>query len=218
MAVFLRCLASFAIVVLTASCAVTSAGLTLARFTTAPIAVLCFLLIDVLDLRARRIPLAVLSYAAALVVLYGILEGQLSAFLPYLRFSIETSAGYSQAMSLIGSGAELIRYLVAAIFFGGLPAAGNSFFAWATLWRRASMRLMIWACSCTGGATISWPATLASMSLVSFSVYTSLYLAKSSFFEVEASIRVLASFSSSASIADVVISPSKLAGLVTWCS
>src|SRR6516165_9296884 len=70
-----------------------------------------------------------------------------------------------------------------AILLGGLPAsassAGASPCALATLCFRASIRLMTWASSGAGGVTISWPATLASISLVSFSVYTSLYLEKS---------------------------------------
>src|ERR1700682_5541637 len=67
--------------------------------------------------------------------------------------------------------------LLGAIFRGGLPALSVApVFFMAKLLRSASIKLITCACSCAGGDTISSPATFASISFVSFSVYTSLYL------------------------------------------
>src|SRR5262245_2830713 len=59
--------------------------------------------------------------------------------------------------------------LLDAIFFGGFCTAG--FFAFATLWRSASIRLITCpGVELGGGVSSSLPVTFASMSFVSFSV------------------------------------------------
>jgi hypothetical protein len=101
----------------TITCATVTAALSLTKFSAVPIALLCFGLVDFMDLRARLIPVALMSYVAALLAGYGGLEGQLSGLFSYLRYSAELSSGYNEAMSLAGYNAELFRYLALAGFF-----------------------------------------------------------------------------------------------------
>jgi hypothetical protein len=98
--------------------AVITAALTLAKFTVAPLALLCFVFADVLDLSVRRLPLALVSYAIALVLLFSILEGGPAWFIPYVRQSLDISVGYTEAMSLSGAWSEVVVFVAALLSVG----------------------------------------------------------------------------------------------------
>jgi hypothetical protein len=98
--------------------AATAAALTLAKFSVLPVAIVCFLAADIGALRERFAPFATASYVIALVGIYALLEGDIRAFIPYLRYSFETSIGYNEAMSLRWIVEELQVYLGLLCLFG----------------------------------------------------------------------------------------------------
>src|SRR5712691_5813126 len=94
----------------------------------------------------------------------------------------------------------------------------GAFVPWtrATLCFKASMRLITCGPSEAGAATISLPATLASINCCSLREYRSGYLSRAKS-PVEALTRVLAIFSSSGATPALGASWAKAAGWVTWC-
>ena len=95
------------------ACAITAAGLSLAKFTTAPFALVCFCVVDLLDLSRRRAPLALGSYILAMPAIYMAIEGDLTWFIPFLRYSWDAALGYTSAMGINGPIEELLLYLIA---------------------------------------------------------------------------------------------------------
>ena len=86
--------------------------------------------IDLLLLQERRPPLATASLLIGLIAWFGILEGAggILYFPDFLRYSLEISAGYSDAMGLEGSRLELLSFLaltiVCGLFVFGLSTSG----------------------------------------------------------------------------------------------
>lgn len=99
--------------------AVAAALLILAKFSTAPIAVTAFIAIDMaMIIRERRPPIALAVFAVALVGGFAALEGSAAYFIDFIRYSVETSAGYVAAMSIDGNLSDLAGFLVLATALG----------------------------------------------------------------------------------------------------
>lgn len=117
LAVLTRPSAPFSFVLLAA---VTTAALTVAKFSTVPAACVAFIAIDCALVHERRLPVGVIAFFAAMAGWFAILEGGLTYFYDFLRFSIEIMAGYSAAMSIDGSGPELVAFILLAMGFSGV--------------------------------------------------------------------------------------------------
>ncbi|MEP9368689.1 hypothetical protein [Xanthobacter sp. VNH20] len=94
-------------------------AIALAKFSVLPVAVLAAILIDGLGLRARRIPLAVVSLAGGLVFFFIALGQSLGDLPAFLKTSLEVSSGFTEAMSLFGDRVELTCWLVLAVILLG---------------------------------------------------------------------------------------------------
>jgi hypothetical protein len=114
LAVLIRPGASYIFIVLSA---LGAAAVLLAKFTPAATAVVSFIAIDMALLRERRLPVAIVSFIAALISCYAILENNVAYFFDYIRYSVETTAGYSAAMSIFLYPMELYGFLVLAFAF-----------------------------------------------------------------------------------------------------
>jgi hypothetical protein len=90
------------------------AALTLTKFTFFPLAVAAALLADLLDLRDRRAPLHLLTYALALAVLFRSVQPSLASLVPFLTMGVEVAAGHSESMSVHGPGWEIAAFLLTA--------------------------------------------------------------------------------------------------------
>ena len=83
----------------------------MAKFSVAPLALVCLTLADVLALRARRLPVAVVLYAAGFVALFAVLQGGLASFGPFLRDTLDVTAGYAEGMSSVWPTEEIAYFL-----------------------------------------------------------------------------------------------------------
>lgn len=86
----------------------------LAKFSIFPIYALTCILFDFLIVLRRQLPWLTLYGAACLVVLFLVAGQPLSALPDFVVSSLQTSSGYSSAMSLRGNSGELASWLVAA--------------------------------------------------------------------------------------------------------
>jgi hypothetical protein len=117
LAILARPNATTALVVLAA---IATAALALAKFSVVPVAAVAFIVIDAEFVHERRLPVGVITFCAAMAGWFAILQGGLTYFCDFLRFSLETSAGYGAAMSLEGSRLELSAFIALAISFAAL--------------------------------------------------------------------------------------------------
>jgi hypothetical protein len=117
LAVLIRPGALYSFIVLSA---LTAAAVMLAKFSPAAIAAVSFLAIDIALLRERRLPIAIASFVAAMVGWYAILESNIAFLFDFIRYSVETTAGYSAAMSLYVHPRELYCFLALAFAFGAI--------------------------------------------------------------------------------------------------
>ena len=97
------------------ACALVCAAFTLAKFSVAPLALVCLALADVLALRARRLPVAVAVYAVSVVALFAVLQGGLASFGPFLAYTLDVTAGYAEGMSSVWPAEEIAYFLIAAL-------------------------------------------------------------------------------------------------------
>ena len=94
-----------------------TASILLAKFSVAPIAVVSFIAID-LSLLRRRVPPIGMGLFLAFVGAWFVAAGQELRDLPdFIKFSFETSSGYSAAMNLQGDAAELLLFIVLSTMF-----------------------------------------------------------------------------------------------------
>ena len=97
-----------------------TAAVTLAKFTAAPFAVVAFLLVDLLRLSYRRFPVYLVTYAAATFLLFSVVARSTS-FLSYLTGSFSVAAGYTEAMFSNGWPLEFGSFLaLAAVLIGAI--------------------------------------------------------------------------------------------------
>jgi hypothetical protein len=75
---------------------------------------------DVLLLRQRRWPFALATFVVSAFALFVLTDGDATAFPAFVRYSVETSAGYAAAMSNAGNSLERVVYLVAAAILIGI--------------------------------------------------------------------------------------------------
>jgi hypothetical protein len=90
-----------------------SSIVTLAKFSAFPLALLSFGAVDMVRIVRRQFPTYSISYVIFLFGIFSYLQTPW-LFLPFLRDSLNVSAGYTEAMSLPGPVLELIAFLVAA--------------------------------------------------------------------------------------------------------
>jgi hypothetical protein len=91
-----------------------SAISTLAKFSVFPMAVVAFLLVDLIRLGRRRWPFYLGSYLLITFMLFAWLEGP-TRFLPFISGSLSVSAGYTEAMFVAGPGRELVAFFLAIL-------------------------------------------------------------------------------------------------------
>ena len=101
-------------VILTLIGAVASSISTLIKFSVFPLSIGVFLLVDLNRIRLRALPVATITYLAAFYLSFALLAPEGSDFVSYLKGSIETSAGYSAAMSVVGPWRDVAAYAVVA--------------------------------------------------------------------------------------------------------
>jgi hypothetical protein len=101
--------------------AVASAIATLAKFSVFPIAILGFLVVDLISLSRRRLPTALIVYVFTLLALFFVTSPN-GSLLQYFRGSLDAVAGYSEAMSISGPPEELGLFLAAALLLLGVAA------------------------------------------------------------------------------------------------
>ncbi|MFG1465346.1 hypothetical protein V5F77_20905 [Xanthobacter sp. DSM 24535] len=89
--------------------------LVLAKFLVFPLAVAAALVLDILSLRRRRPPLALVTFFALQWVLFWLSGQQASDFPAFISTSLEVAAGFGEAMSLFGDRNELASWLVMAV-------------------------------------------------------------------------------------------------------
>jgi hypothetical protein len=104
--------------------ALASAIATLAKFSVFPMAMIGFLVVDYLSIRNRRFPIALLVYGLSTAALFFVTSPN-GSFVDFLRNSLDTSAGYSEAMSLSGSATEVGLILAGALIILSMVAAGE---------------------------------------------------------------------------------------------
>ncbi|HTJ02737.1 MAG TPA: hypothetical protein VL492_08080 [Methylovirgula sp.] len=95
--------------------ALCTAALSLAKFTVAIVALPTFAIIDFVCLRRRKFPISLAAFCLFLFACFALLERDASSFPDYIRYSMETAAGYSSAMGIDGSLVELIAFLTLAL-------------------------------------------------------------------------------------------------------
>jgi hypothetical protein len=106
---------SFARRLYAVACALVCAALTLAKFSVAPLALVCLALVDLLTLRARRLPVAIGVYVTGVVALFAVLQGGLASFGPFLASTLDVTAGYAEGMSSVWPTEEIAYFLIAAL-------------------------------------------------------------------------------------------------------
>jgi hypothetical protein len=120
LAVLKRPGASYFFIVLAA---IAAAAIILAKFSPVLVAVVAFVAIDIELANERRAPLATVTFVAALVTWYAAVEDGIAYFADFIRYSLETSAGYSAAMSVMSLGKsafELAGFLAFALISGAV--------------------------------------------------------------------------------------------------
>jgi hypothetical protein len=101
--------------------AIASAVATLAKFSVFPVAILGFLIVDLIASSRRRLPIALIVYGFTLLALFRFTSPS-GSLLEYFRGSLEAVAGYSEAMSISGPTGEVGMFLAAALTLLGLSA------------------------------------------------------------------------------------------------
>ncbi len=101
-----------------------AAIVSLARFSVVPVAVLTFIVADAIWLLQRRLPVLTASYITILIGLFALLE-PINGFIPFIRGSLSTSAGYTDAMFIAGPRAEIMAFIgvAAVVLVAALDAA-----------------------------------------------------------------------------------------------
>lgn len=118
--VLLRPGTSYAFVALAAAA---TAFIILAKFSPIAIALIALVAIDIVFLRERRLPIGTISFAAILVGLFAAIEGTAAYFPDFIRYSVESSAGYAAAMGIKGDTHDLVTFIVCALIFGAVMSA-----------------------------------------------------------------------------------------------
>lgn len=91
-----------------------SAAASLAKFTVFPVSAATIFLADCVFVSRRRVPVGTVAFLLGFGVLVSLLNGGPSSIVGFVRWSLETSTGYVDAMSLAGSWLELPAYLATA--------------------------------------------------------------------------------------------------------
>lgn len=90
--------------------AIASGVSTLVKFSLFPLSIGLFLLVDLNQLRLRRMPLATICYGGAFYLSFALLAPAGSDFLSYFTGSLGTASGYAAAMGLVGPWTDLALY------------------------------------------------------------------------------------------------------------
>jgi hypothetical protein len=103
---------------------IAAAAICLAKFSIVPIAVVSFITIDAYLILQRRIPIGTFTFAASVSAWFVALGQNIRDLGDFLRFSLETSAGYVAAMDIPGSILELVAFLALASLSTAVIARG----------------------------------------------------------------------------------------------
>lgn len=82
----------------------------LAKFSTIPVSMICFILADIVLMSQRRLPFLTATYAAIAFIAFSALVGP-THFFDFIQGSLVISAGYTDAMGIPGSSLELGAYV-----------------------------------------------------------------------------------------------------------
>jgi hypothetical protein len=91
------------------------AAFALAKFAFALLGLAILVMADLALIFSRRVPFLTLIFALALAVLFWVGTRDLGALVPFVRYSLDSASGYTDAMSIWGDPLELISFIVLAV-------------------------------------------------------------------------------------------------------